>query len=56
MKFKARKIVHSIISSNKFDVIMTDNRKIDRMLKKYPFLNDINDHRILCAAELYAIE
>jgi len=35
---------------------MTDNHKIDRMLKKYPFLNNINDHRIICAAELYAIE
>jgi hypothetical protein len=35
---------------------MTDNRKIDKMLKKYPFLSDIPDHRILCAAEIYAIE
>ena len=26
------------------------------MLKKYPFLSNINDHRIICAAELYAIE
>ena len=35
---------------------MSDNHKIDKMLKKYSFLNDINDHRILCAAELYALE
>ena len=26
------------------------------MLKKYHFLNNINDHRILCAAEIYALE
>ena len=55
-KFKAREIVREILTSNKFDIILTDNKKIDKMLKKYPFLNDINDHRILCAAELYAIE
>lgn len=35
---------------------MTDNHKIDKMLKKYPFLSNINDHRILCAAEIYANE
>jgi hypothetical protein len=35
---------------------MTDNRKIDKLLKKHPYLSNINDHRILCAAENYAIE
>ena len=53
-KFKAREIVRQILTSDMFDIIMTDNRRIDKMLKKYSFLNDINDHRILCAAELYA--
>ena len=56
IKFKAREMVREILTSDKFDVIITDNRKIDKMLKKYPFLNDINDHRIICAAELYAEE
>lgn len=55
-KFKAREAVRQILTSNIFDVILTDNRKIDKMLKKYPFLSNINDHRILCAAEIYAIE
>lgn len=55
-KFKAREVVRQILTSNTFDVIMTDQRKIEKMLKKYPFLNNINDHRILCAAEIYAIE
>lgn len=54
IKFKAREIVRQILTSDKFDVIMTDNRRIDKLLKKHPFLSDINDHRILCAAELYA--
>jgi len=35
---------------------MSDNNKIDKMLKKYNFLSNIPDHRIICAAELYAIE
>ena len=56
IKFKSREIVRRIISNENFEVIMQDNRKIDKLLKKYSFLSDINDHRILCAAELYAIE
>ena len=55
-KFRAREAVRQILTSHMFDVIMIDNRKIDKMLKKYPFLNNINDHRIICAAEIYAIE
>jgi len=55
-KYKAREAVRAILTSNKFEVLTTDNRKIDKMLKKYPFLSNIPDHRILCAAELKAIE
>jgi len=43
------------MNSNNFDVIIADNKAVDKMLKKYTFLSDINDHRILCAAEIYAI-
>ena len=56
VKYKAREAVRSILTTGKFDVVMTDNQKIDKMLKKYPYLSNIPDHRILCAAELYAIE
>ena len=56
LKYLAREAVRSILTSNKFNIIKTDNRKIDKMLKKYPYLSNINDHRILCAAELYALE
>ena len=55
-KFKAREAVRTILTSGRFEIILTDNRKIDKMLKKYSFLSNINDHRILCAAEIYAIE
>lgn len=56
IKYKAREAVRSILTSTNFEVIMTDNRKIDKLLRKHPALSNIPDHRILCEAELYAQE
>lgn len=56
LKYRAREAIRNIIDDNCYSVITSNNRKIDRMLRKYNFLSDINDHRILCAAELYAEE
>ncbi len=56
IKYKAREIVRKILGSSNITVVMQDQRKIDKLLKKHNFLSDINDHRILCAAELLAIE
>ncbi len=56
IKFLARETIREILLTNKVQVIMNDNKKIDKLLKKYSFLSDINDHRILCSAELTAIE
>ena len=59
IKFKARSAVRKIIAwinSGKCNVVTVDNKKIDKLLKKYNFLSNINDHRILCAAELTAID
>lgn len=57
IKYRAREAVRNIISnSNNYSVILSDNHKIDKMLNKYKFLSNINDHRIICAAELYAEE
>jgi len=50
----AREAVRSIMTSNKFEVVMVDNKQIDKMIKKYSFLSNINDHRIICTAELLA--
>ena len=55
-KYKAREAVRALLTNPKFDVILTDNKRIDKMLKKYKFLSNIPDHRILCAAELYAAD
>ena len=56
IKYKARESVRKILGSGNITVVMQDQRKIDKLLKKHNFLSDINDHRILCAAELLAIE
>ena len=56
VKFTARLAARKILEKNSIQVLLTDNRKIDKMLKKYPFLSNINDHRIICAAEITAIE
>lgn len=55
-KYYAREAVRSILTNDNFDVILTDNQKINKLLRKYHFLSDIPDHRIICAAELYAEE
>ena len=56
LKYNAREAIRKIVSGACYSVITSNNHKIDNMLKKYNFLSDINDHRILCAAELYAEE
>ena len=56
IKYQAREAVRNILTSNNFEVILSNQKKVDKLLKSYPFLNNINDHRILCEAELYARE
>lgn len=56
MKYLAREAVRKIIKADTFIPILVDNNKIDKLLKKYNFLSNINDHRILLAAELTARE
>ena len=56
LKYNAREAIRKIVNGSYYSVITSNNHKIDKMLKKYNFLSDINDHRILCAAELYAEE
>lgn len=56
IKFKAREATRNILEEKNFKIILSNNHKIDKLLRKYPFLSNINDHRILLAAELAAIE
>ena len=50
IKYLARQAVREIISSNTINYSMIPQKQIDRLLKKYDFLSDINDHRMLCEA------
>lgn len=54
IKYKAREAVRAILNKDTFKPVLVDNKKIDKLLKQYKFLSDINDHRIICAAELTA--
>lgn len=56
IKFQARELVRTILSTSKVKIVASNNHKIDKLLKRYPFLNNINDHRIICSAELCAAE
>lgn len=56
IRYKAREAIRKIITTDQYSVIVTDNKRIDKLLKKYNFLSDINDHRILLSAELAAID
>lgn len=56
MRYLAREAVRKIVKADTFIPILVDNNKIDKLLKKYNFLSNINDHRILLAAELTARE
>lgn len=55
-KYLAREAIRKIISTDAFIPMLVDNNKIDKLLKKYNFLSNINDHRILLAAEITAKE
>lgn len=56
VKYQAREAVRHILTDCNFEVVKTNQKKVDKLLKSYPFLSDINDHRILCEAELYGKE
>ena len=55
VKAAARQAVNNIINKN-ICVLTLDKKKVKKVMKQYPFLMDINDHYILCEAELFARE
>ena len=56
IKFSARNLVRELLSTANIKIVASNNKKIDKLIKKYPFLDNINDHRIICSAELCALE
>lgn len=52
IKYLARQAVRDILSSQTIYCEKVNQKKVDKLLKKYNFLSNINDHRIICEAEL----
>lgn len=51
-KYLAREAIRKIINSDSIQITLFSERKLIHIIKKYSFLSDINDHKILAAAEL----
>lgn len=49
-QYLARQAVRDIITSRDYRYSAVSQKQIDRLLKKYDFLSNINDHRMLCEA------
>jgi hypothetical protein len=54
IKYLARNAVRDIINSNTIHSEIVSQKEVEKLLKKFNFLRDINDHRIICEAELLA--
>ena len=54
LKYLARNAVRDIINSNTIHSEIVSQKEVEKLLKKFNFLRDINDHRIICEAELLA--
>lgn len=52
IKYLARHSVQDIISSSDINISITSQKLIEKTLKRFDFLSDINDHRIICEAEI----
>lgn len=54
IKYLAREAVREIIQYENIEYSMISQRQVDKLLKKYNFLSDIPDHRLLCEASIIA--
>lgn len=52
IKYIARQAVHTIINNPEIKTTKFSQHRIEKMLHKYKYLSDINDHKIICEAEL----
>ena len=56
IKYAARQAVREILASDNINHFPVSQKKVARLLKKYDFLSDINDHKLLCEALILAEE
>lgn len=54
VKFLARQAVREILNSSTIQTYPLSQKKVEKLLNKYKFLSNINDHRLLCEALLLA--
>lgn len=56
IKYLAREAIRTILQANNIEYTIIPQKQIDKLLKKYNFLSNINDHRLLCEASILAEE
>lgn len=56
IKYLAREAVRDIITSTNISYSTISQKQINKNLKRYDFLSDINDHRLLCEALILSEE
>ena len=56
IKYLAREAIRTILQANNIEYTIVPQKQIDKLLKKYNFLSNINDHRLLCEASILAEE
>ena len=54
VKYRAREAVRTIVAAENINIETPSQRLVHKMLKKYSFLSDINDHHIICEASILA--
>lgn len=52
LKYNARRAVRELMDTSKFSTEFFSRAKIEKLLKEFDFLSDINDHHLLCEAIL----
>ena len=56
VKFQSREAIRKILNTNSIYYTFYSQKKINKLLNKYSFLTDINDHYLICEAELLGEE
>jgi len=53
-RYRTREAIRDILSFENIYIKSPSQRLINKMIKKYNFLSDINDHHIICEASYLA--
>lgn len=56
IKMRARTTLRALFSNSKYQIVSNTQKELHKILKKYNYLLEINDHYILCEAELLGVK